>query len=329
MAPLGVVATPVQPAPGPPPAVPRWRRVLRVVYLLLVVVAFGVAVVARRQELADQLASMDVAPLLWSVTAGLAGVGVSGLIWRQMLTGLGSSLPLGAAARVFFVAQLGKYLPGSLWPVLAQAEMGRDHGVPKRSAVAAQTLFMWVHLIGGGILGVPVLAVLGVIPLWLAATPLVLIPLLVPRPLAGVMNGLLRRMGRAPLPAVPSGRDMIIASGWAVVMWALYGLHIHYAVDALEFPSPGLTPVLVAVGVFAAAWSAGFLFLIAPAGAGARELVLVTGLSMIAAPDTAFTVTLVSRLVLTVADGAWGGAGLVAGAGRRGRFGSDRGIDAP
>lgn len=326
LAPLDVVASPADSAMSPPPAVPRWRRMLRVAYLLLVLAAFAAAVIARRQELADQLASMDVAPLLWSVAAGLAGVGVSGMIWQRVLIGLGSSLPLGMAVRVFFVAQLGKYLPGSLWPVLAQAEMGQDHGVPKRSAVAAQTLFMWVHLVTGGILGVPVLAVLGVIPLWLVAAPLVLLPLLFPRPLAGVMNGILRRLGRQPLPAIPSGRDMAVASGWAVVMWTLYGLHIHFAVDALEFPAPGLLPVLAAIGVFAAAWSAGFLFLIAPAGAGARELVLVAGLSMIAAPETAFTVTLISRLVLTVADGIWGGAGLLSG---WGRFMRDRGITAP
>lgn len=294
-----------------------WRRLVRVTYLVVVLVAFAVAVVARRDDLADQLASMDVGPLALSVAAGFAGVGVSGMIWRRMLAGLGSDLRFGEAARVFFVAQLGKYLPGSLWPVLAQAELGRDRGVPRRSAVAAQTLFMWVHLVTGAILGIPVLALVGVLPTWLVVTPVALVPLLFPRPLGAVMNALLRRFGRLPLPAVPGGVDIAVASGWALVMWALYGTHVHFAVDALEFPSPGLGPVVVASGVFAAAWSAGFLFLIAPAGAGARELVLVAGLSTITAPETAFTATLVSRLVLTLADGLWGGAGLLAGPLRR------------
>ncbi len=320
LAPCAVVsdtaATPAPPVPGPPTP-PAWRRVLRIGYLVLVFGVFVVAVIARRQDLADQLGSMDLLPLVASVVSGLAGVGVSGLVWRRMLHGLGSPLPIRPAARVFFVAQLGKYLPGSLWPVLAQAELGRDHGVPARSAVAAQTLFMWIHLVTGAIIGVPVLAAIRVIPMPLAIAPLLLVPLLFPRPLLAVMNGLLGRLGRQPLPGRPSGADMAVACGWALVMWALYGLHIHFAIDALEFPAPGILPVLVVTGVFAAAWSAGFLFLIAPAGAGARELVLVAGLSMVAAPETAFTVTLISRLFLSLADGAWGGAGLLAGVGRK------------
>lgn len=298
-------------------AVPAWRRALRWLYLGGVLVAFAVAIIARRAELIDQLSGLDPAPMVVSVAAGLTGVGVSGLVWRRMLRGFGSTLPLGVAMKVFFVAQLGKYLPGSLWPVLAQAELGRDHGVPARSAVAAQTLFMWVHLVSGAILGLPVVAAVGLLPRWVAAVPLVLVPLLFPRPLTAVMDAVLKRLGRKVLPGRPTGGDMAGACGWAVVMWVLYGLHIHFAVDALEFHAPGPLPALAAIGIFAAAWSAGFVILIAPAGAGARELVLVAGLSTLTAPETAFTVALLSRLVLSLADGLWGGAGVLAGVGRR------------
>ena len=47
------------------------------------------------------------------------------------------------------------------------------------------------------------------------------------------------------------------------------------------------------------------MFLIAPAGAGAREVVLVAALDTVTAASTALTVVLLSRLVLTLADGAW------------------------
>lgn len=308
---LPVDAVLITPAP-----VPTWRRALRWLYLIGVLVAFVAAVVARRADLVDQLSGLEAGPLLLSVLCGVGGVGVSGLVWRRMLHGFGSTLSLGVATKVFFVAQLGKYLPGSLWPVLAQAELGRDHGVPVRTAVAAQTLFMWVHLVTGAILGVPVIAALGLLPRWTAVLPLALVPLLLPRPLTAMMDMVLRRMGRRPLPGRPSGRDMAGACAWALVMWVLYGLHVHYAVEALEFTVP--LEAVAAIGIFAAAWSAGFVVLIAPAGAGARELVLIAGLSAIAAPGTAFTVTLLSRLVLSLADGLWGGIGVLGGVGRRG-----------
>lgn len=301
------------------PATPRpggWRRLVRVLYLIGVLAAFVVAVAARREDLAEQLGRTDPAPLALAVLAGVLGVGVSGLVWRRTLRGLGSVLPLRAALKVFFVAQVGKYLPGSLWPVLAQAELGRDHGVPRRSAVAAQTLFMWVHLVTGAVLGIPTLAAVGTLPWWTAAVTPLLVVALLPRPLAGTIDWLLRRLGRQPLPARPAGVDMAVATGWALVMWALYGLHTHWLIDAFEFPAPGLLPVAVATGAFAAAWSAGFVFLIAPAGAGAREVVLVAALSTVASPETAFTVTLLSRLLLTVADGGWAAVGMLAGVGR-------------
>ncbi len=286
--------------------------------------AFAVAIVSRRDDLADQARSLEALPITASALLGAAGVAVSGLVWRRMMVGLDADLPLWASAKIFFVAQLGKYLPGSLWPVLAQAEMSRDFDVPSRTAVAGQTLFMWVHLITGAILGIPVMAAAGLLPIWTAAAPLLLLPLLVPGPLITSMNWLLARLGRQPLPGRPRGIDMAVATGWAVVMWACYGLHTHYAIEALEFVAPGPLPMVVATGVFAAAWSAGFLFLIAPAGAGARELVLIAGLSTVSAPETALAVTLLSRLILSLADGLWGGVGVLAGVGRSAQPGVPR-----
>lgn len=292
-----------------------WRRLLRVAYLLAVAVAFVAAVASRRAELAEHLGRTDPLPVAGAVVAGLAGVGISALVWRRMLAGVGARLPGSAVVRVFFLAQVGKYLPGSVWPVLAQAEMGADHGVPRRSAVAAQTLFMWVHLITGAVLGIPTLAATGTLPLWTALAAPALVLLLLPGPLGTTIDWLLRRLRRAPLPVRPTLTDMAVATGWALVMWACYGLHTHWLVDAFEVPAPGILPLVVATGAFAAAWSAGFVFLIAPAGAGAREVVLIAALGAVTAPETAFTVALLSRLVLTLADGAWAGVGLLAGVG--------------
>ena len=40
------------------------------------------------------------------------------LIWRGTLAVLGNRLPIRPGARLFFVTQLGKYLPGAVWPVV-------------------------------------------------------------------------------------------------------------------------------------------------------------------------------------------------------------------
>jgi uncharacterized membrane protein YbhN (UPF0104 family) len=64
------------------------------------------------------------------------------------------------------------------------------------------------------------------------------------------------------------------------------------------------------VGAFAAAWVAGFVVLIAPAGAGAREAALLALLPL--AAGDALAVVVISRVLLTAADGLWGSVGALA-----------------
>ncbi|MDT5034935.1 MAG: glycosyltransferase 2 family protein, partial [Micromonosporaceae bacterium] len=57
-----------------------------------------------------------------------------------------------------------------------------------------------------------------------------------------------------------------------------------------------------AVGGFAFAWSAGFLVVIAPAGAGVRDLLLIATQSPVLSVGPATAVTLVSRAAMTGGD---------------------------
>ena len=57
--------------------------------------------------------------------------------WQSLLAGLGSPLRTTTAGRIFFIGQLGKYIPGSVWPVLTQMELGARAKVPRRAVGAA------------------------------------------------------------------------------------------------------------------------------------------------------------------------------------------------
>jgi len=45
-------------------------------------------------------------------------------VWQVLLAGLGSPLRISVAGRILLIGQLGKYIPGSVWPVLTQMELG-------------------------------------------------------------------------------------------------------------------------------------------------------------------------------------------------------------
>ncbi len=101
-----------------------------------------------------------------------------------------------------------------------------------------------------------------------------------------------------------------MALAWSVVSWAGFGLQMWLLVRTLGAGAEAsLLPL--AVGAFALAWTAGFLFVIAPAGAGVREVVLVLALSPVLGTDQALLATLVSRALMTLGDGLVAGVAIL------------------
>lgn len=275
------------------------RRIVRVGWIVVLVAALVLALRSRWGEVATDLASLDVAWLAGAAAAGLVGLGLSAGIWHTMLAGIGEPLPVGASLRIFYVGQIGKYLPGAVWPAVTQAALARDHSVAPRATVSAVTLFLWVHLVTGAAVGVTVLATTGVLPAWsLVALP-PLVALLAPPVLRWCLQRLLRIARREPLRALPDGGHLLTACAWALAMWAAYGVHLYAATAAVGQP----VGMWRAVGVFSASWVVGFALLVAPAGVGPREAAMVALLPLDAA--TALLVALASRLIMTGADALW------------------------
>jgi uncharacterized membrane protein YbhN (UPF0104 family) len=111
-------------------------------------------------------------------------------------------------------------------------------------------------------------------------------------------------------------------------MWLLYGAHL---LVLLTGAGLALTPGLAvrATGAFAASWAIGFLLAFAPAGLGVREIGLVGLLGATVAQPLAVAATLISRLMLTVADLAWPALALLAERRRRPEIVRPQGTNEP
>ena len=103
------------------------RTVLRLVVLALVLVFVAVLLAEQWQQVRPLLGRLTVVGLLAATLAVLAGHLATFLSWRALLTDLGFPLPLAGSLHIFFLGQLGKYLPGSIWPAVAQMDLGRDY----------------------------------------------------------------------------------------------------------------------------------------------------------------------------------------------------------
>ncbi|MCA1784223.1 MAG: UPF0104 family protein, partial [Intrasporangiaceae bacterium] len=106
--------------------------VFRVVLMLLVLAGVTVALVTSWDDVSPYLSELTPRGMALAIGLALLAPFFTMLGWRAMLKDLGSDLRIAPAAGVFFVGQLGKYVPGSIWAVLAQAEMGARLGVPRR-----------------------------------------------------------------------------------------------------------------------------------------------------------------------------------------------------
>ena len=251
-----------------------------------------------------------VAAALLSVLAAMV---LTMQAWRVLLAGLGSPLPVRAASRIMFIGQLGKYLPGSVWPVLAQMELGHAYRVPRHRSASASVLAMVVSLLSGLLMALVTLPFVAHATAyrWAFAAIPVLMAGLHPRVLNSFLGWLLRVARRPPLDQPLTGRVMAGALAWSCSSWVLYGLQIWLLATRLGAPA-GRT-ALLATGGFAFAWSVGFLVVFAPAGAGVRDVLLVAILGPVLGVGSATAVALVSRALMTAGDlltaalAAWSG----------------------
>jgi hypothetical protein len=251
-----------------------------------------------------------------SLAAAMAGAWCMMLAWRAVLADLGSPLPLGTAARVSFVGQLGKYVPGAVWALAAHIELGHDAGVPRRRGAAAVAVSLAVA-VGAG-LGVAALTLPLASPLattrhfwWvLAAVPVIALGLC-PPVLGRLIDLILALTARPPLERRPSWGGLARALGWTVLGWLALGAQVWLLLAGMTGRGAGV--LLLATGGYALAFTAGLVVVVFPNGIGAREIILIAVLAPVVPHGTALAVAIAARLLTTASDLTWGFLGLMMG----------------
>ncbi len=281
--------------------------------MLFVVVALGFAAVAVASEwhaLGSRAAELPAGLVALAALCTIVAVGSSFLAWSTMLAGVGAPLPALVAMPVFFIGQLGKYVPGSVWAFVAQMELGHAAKVRRERTAVAGVVVLLVSLATGLVLAllvVPALlqsgpAYIGVVVL---LVPLVFV--LQPKRLDRVLAAVLHLLRRPALDQPLSGRTIVQVAVLGVLNNALLGLAVWFL--ALHY-GDGAELLPLAIGGYSLAAAVGLLAVPLLAGAGAREAVLVLVLAPAVDDGAALLVAIVSRLLLIAADLA--GAALAA-----------------
>ena len=224
--------------------------------------------------------------------------------WRRVVTASGEQISLGNAARIWFVSNLGKYVPGKIWSITAMTMMARQSSVSPVAAAGSSVLMQLVSIATG--IGVvlatgahavdrPVVAV-GV------AVALALLLIATPRLLPAAISVAARVLGREIDVPRLAGVTVLGAVVRSTVSWIAYGVAFQFFVRGLLGRSAGAPTSYIAV--YAASYIIGFLALFAPGGAVVREGAMVTGMLRLGLTGQAdaVVVAIASRLWLTVLE---------------------------
>jgi glycosyltransferase 2 family protein len=288
---------------------PAVRQVLSGLYLAAIVVFTVVFLRSEWNEIVEHVGAVGAGALVLAFGCSVCGLIAGMFVFRSIIGGLGRGLPFRGAFVVYFVSQVGKYLPGSVWPAVVQLRLGTTYGVPRQANLVSFFLGLVLSLVVGVTTGFWALAIVRpsawLLPALLAISAVAAGYLLLPAWPTVVSR--LPSMMRSRLPGeAPTGRSYVEATLLLVLSWVLHGLQVSILARALGIDIDWLT--LRSIGAFALAYAGGILFVVAPAGAGVREVILA---ALLGGDDVALLAALVllSRVVLLIADLGLGAVG--------------------
>ncbi|WP_432836380.1 lysylphosphatidylglycerol synthase transmembrane domain-containing protein [Dactylosporangium sp. CA-092794] len=316
----------------PAPAATRpkrpWRS--RAVQAVRILAAIGIAyfiVATTVQQWSDVSATfrhLSWPSLAASLAAAVACLWATMMAWRAMVGSLDHPLRIRDAAPIQLIGALGKYLPGTVWAYVVQMELGRRVGVSRAKVFIGSAVVTGLGVTVGLVLTSPGFGIafdgadasehrkFAAIAVWCAV---VLLPFglacCYPPLLTWLVGRAMRILRRPALDRPITWRPILISSGWCAVGYLAAGLHVWLLVRA---HLPGFHGLVGSVFAMALAMSISTFVIVAPSGLGAREFLMAIALAGLGVPwPTAWALTLVSRLLFTIADVAAAGVSAAVG----------------
>ncbi len=287
---------------------PTWRRILG--YLIMAVVFFflGRALYHNWEQVREYNWTFNYPLLVLSLGAVFGTLALYAWQWELTLNALGADIGYGPTFRIWFIANLGRYVPGKVWQFVGWFYLCEREGVTKVQTLTSIAVNQALQNMTGLALSSAILFLTQrdvttefvTMFTWL----LVLVPLgvvaLQPPVMEWVLNRALRLLGRQPVAIALRRVDLVRFAGVHLLGWLAYGAAFYLFVSALHPVPLDLMPTLA--GVFAGAYVIGFVSLLTPGGLGVREGALTYLLGFYLPSQVAIVVALLSRLWITAAE---------------------------
>ena len=265
----------------------------RLGFVVACIVALTVSFRGHGAEIAAALADVTIPGLAIALLATAVGHVATVRVWMQVIDAFGLRIPTAQSSAIYLVSQLGKYIPGSLWSIGAQAQMAaRFRAKPRVTAGAG--LVTLGYFVGSGALVSATLASVGLVetpwPRALNAVAAAVCAIALTPPVV-------KRAAAIAAGASPTltWRRTAATLAWCTLLWTAWSI-------GLVAPFGDYAHLVTAVGAFGICYAVGVLVILAPAGIGPREALLIALLAPTSSVAHAAALALVSRLVHATVD---------------------------
>lgn len=233
-------------------------------------------------------------------------------VWRLLMSDQGHRVPTRLAVQVFFISQLGKYLPGNVGQFIGRGVLAKSTGIPVGVAVGTAVFEgIWNLVISAS------LALLATVLLWdlhasqtaapaFASKLVWILPLALVAPWLGikVVNGFLPRLsmkiGGGQMLRLPRLRTALLVSLLILVNFMQQGFIVKLQAEYL-FASPDVDWFSIAL-LYSSAWVVGYVVPGSPGGLGVREAMMVLLLTPVTGAAVAAGLAVSMRLTTLLGD---------------------------
>ena len=252
--------------------------------------------------------------MICSVLAGVGTLFVLSTVWIKIIAAFGHQLSITKAFRIFYLSNLGRYIPGKIWQLFGILYLTKKEGIPPERAGAS---FIFSQMIGIPAsllvfvlaaqiepkLLVDQVAVLGDKSAYLITAAMVAVSLVMvlwPQKVLAIGNAVLRKLKRPQAVFALDKKVALTSFVGYFVSWIMYGTAVWLFTRAVT-DGAGCS-LVAAAGAFIVAYQIGYLALFAPGGFGPRELILGVMLAPFLGP-IAPAVAIAARLWAIVIEG--------------------------
>ena len=265
----------------------------------------GVAFVARTliskwDEVSDAFSQVDAINLVLSLLLGLAAMTSIGWIWVTMIVARSHNVRHRNAMSWYFTGQLGKYVPGGIWPIVGRAELAVRNGIPRIDAYASTGLSLVTTYAAAVVtIGIGAAATTGhrLIAILIAIALMAAYASFSQPSLRAVIIRVASRISSSA-SSLTDPQRLVRLTVLHIPAWLLMSLST--SVTATAFGADiGIADMLF---ITTTSWLAGFVVVGVPGGIGVREAVFTSLAGGIIGTPMAVSLALMSRVVFIAVD---------------------------